>query len=72
MSVAVSIRLPEPLETAIARLAKILDRPKTYVVRKALETYVAEYADYQIALDRLHNKDDAILSGSELKGRLGL
>lgn len=72
MSVALSIRLPEPLETAIERLAKTLDRPKTYVVRKALETYVAEYADYQVALGRLRDKDDAILSGAELKKRLGL
>jgi len=72
MSVAVSVRLPETLEEALERLARTLDRPKTYLIRKALETYLAEYADYQIALERLRNKDEELLSGTELRKRLGL
>ena len=72
MSVAVSVRLPETLEEALERLARTLDRPKTYLIRKAVETYLVEYADYQIALDRLRDKDDTIISGTELRKRLGL
>ncbi|MCX5866399.1 MAG: ribbon-helix-helix domain-containing protein [Proteobacteria bacterium] len=72
MPTAVSIRLPKELSQALDDLAASLDRPKTYLVRKALETYLAEYADYQIALDRLRDKDDAVLSSAELKKTLGL
>jgi RHH-type rel operon transcriptional repressor/antitoxin RelB len=72
MPTAVSIRLPKELSQALDDLAASLDRPKTYLVRKALETYLAEYADYQIALDRLRDKDDAVLSSAEMKKSLGL
>jgi len=35
-------------------------------------TYIAEYGDYRIALDRLLDKDDELISGSELRRRLGI
>ena len=72
MAAAVSIRLPKELSEALDALAVSLDRPKTYLIRKALETYLAEYADYQIALDRLRDKDDAVISSAELRKSLGL
>jgi RHH-type rel operon transcriptional repressor/antitoxin RelB len=72
MSTAISMRLPDELERALQKLAKIIDRPKSYLIRKAVETYLAEYADYQIALDRLRDKDDEIISGAEMRKRLGL
>lgn len=69
---AISVRLPRALTNGLDRLANLTDRPRSYLIRKALETYLAEYAEYQIALDRLRDKDDAILSSAELKKRLGL
>ena len=72
MSSAISLRLPAELAEVLEALAKSMDRPKAYLIRKAIETYLAEYADYQLAIDRLHNKDDAILSPAELRKRLGL
>ncbi len=69
---AISLRLPERLAHDLTKLAVVTDRPKSYLIRKAVETYLAEYADYQVALDRLHDKDDSILSGSELRKNLGL
>ena len=71
MSHSVSVRLPEELVTAVERLARITERPKTYLIKKAIEAYLHEYADYQIALDRLRDKDDAILTSAELKKNLG-
>ena len=68
----ISIRLPEDLTRELERLADSTDRTKTYLVRRAIETYLADYADYQVALDRLRDKDDAIISSAELKKRLGL
>lgn len=72
MSHAISVRLPEDLTRALERVAESIDRPKTYLIRKAVESYLAEYADYQIALDRLRDKEDRIISSAELKKKLGL
>ncbi len=72
MSKAISIRLPDGLTQALDVVATTTERTKTYLIRKAVETYLSEYADYQVALDRLHDKDDRVLSGRELRKRLGL
>lgn len=69
MSTAISLRLPGDLNRALGDLMKLTDRPKAFLIRKAVETYIAEYADYQIALDRLRDKDDMILSSAEFKKR---
>ncbi|MEX0879145.1 MAG: ribbon-helix-helix domain-containing protein [Thermoanaerobaculia bacterium] len=71
MSTSVSIRLPDNTAKALEELARATDRPKTYFIEKALESYLAEYADYQVALDRLRDKDDPIVSSAELRGRVG-
>jgi RHH-type rel operon transcriptional repressor/antitoxin RelB len=71
MASTLSLRLPSRLAQRLSQLAAALERPKSYLVRKAVETYLVEYADYQLALDRLHDKDDVVLSGAELRKRLG-
>ncbi|MCZ6481564.1 MAG: ribbon-helix-helix protein, CopG family [candidate division NC10 bacterium] len=72
MSVSISVRLPEEVARALEELAKVTERPKTFLIRKALESYLGEYADFQIALDRLRDKDDAVISRAELRKRLGI
>jgi RHH-type rel operon transcriptional repressor/antitoxin RelB len=66
MNEAVSVRLPEDVARRLDELAKSLDRPKTYIVTKALREYLEEYEDYLIALHRLNDKDDRIVSRKEL------
>lgn len=66
MSEAVSVRLPEDVAKRLEELAKSLDRPKTYIVTKALKEYLEEYEDYLIALHRLNDKDDRLVSEKEL------
>jgi RHH-type transcriptional regulator, rel operon repressor / antitoxin RelB len=70
MSTSVSVRLADHTAKALERLAKATDRPRTYFIEKALESYLAEYADYQIALDRLRDKDDPIVSSADLRKRI--
>jgi len=70
MSIPISIRLPEATAKALDAVASATDRPKTYVVLRALEAYLADYADYQIALDRLRDKDDPVVSASVLRAHL--
>ena len=71
MTTSVSIRLPDDVAKSLEHLAATIDRPKTYVIRKAIEEYLREYADYLIALERLNDKDDAVLSESEMRELLG-
>ncbi len=72
MAKPLSVRLPEGTLIALDRVASSVDRPRSYLVRKAVEAYLEEYAEYQVALDRLRDKDDRILPAKELKKRLGL
>ncbi|OGS19559.1 MAG: hypothetical protein A2219_00585 [Elusimicrobia bacterium RIFOXYA2_FULL_50_26] len=62
-----ALRLPDTLELEVEKVAEQLQRTKSYVIRKAVETYVREYANYQIALGRLNDKDDDIISSKEMR-----
>jgi RHH-type rel operon transcriptional repressor/antitoxin RelB len=66
MSEPVSVRLPEDVAKRLDELSRSLDRPKTYIVTKALREYLEEYEDYLIALHRLNDKDDRVVSRKEL------
>lgn len=72
MNTAMSIRLPKFLAKKLEAVAKDTERSKTFHVQKALETYLEDYADLQIALDRLHDPTDPLISGKELRQELGL
>ncbi len=70
MSEAVSVRLPENMAKRLNKLAKTLERSKTYIVKKALQEYIEEYEDYLIALHRWSDKEDAIITQEELVSKL--
>jgi len=72
MSVAVSVRLPEKIIRDLEVLASTIERSITFIVRKAIESYLKNYADYLVALERLRDKDDEIISSEELREQLGL
>ena len=72
MNTAISIRLPKVLADQIDSIAKETERPRSYIIQKALESYIEDYADLQVALDRLHDKTDPVVSGKELRKDLGL
>lgn len=72
MANMVSVRLPGETIHALEEVARVTERSKTFLIRKAVETYLEEYADYQIALDRLCDKDDQIISSQEMRNHLGL
>ena len=72
MSETVTMRLPDGLSQELNDLAKILDRPKTYIMKKALEEYLEEYEDYLIAMERWNDKNDEIIDGKDLRDALGL
>jgi RHH-type rel operon transcriptional repressor/antitoxin RelB len=72
MSTAISVRLPKALADQLDTVAEETERPRSYIIQKALESYIEDYADLQVALDRLHDKADPVVSGKELRKSLGL
>ncbi len=72
MTTAISIRLPKALADQIDSIARETERPRSFIIQKALESYIEDYADLQVALDRLHDKTDPVISGKELRKSLGL
>ena len=72
MSTAISIRIPDDLASKLSDIAKETERPKSFHVQKALEAYLAELADLQVALDRLHDTSDRIVTADEMRKELEL
>jgi RHH-type rel operon transcriptional repressor/antitoxin RelB len=72
MTTAISVRLLKELADQLDGIAKETERPRSFIIQKALESYVEDFADLQIALDRLHDKSDPLVSGKELRKSLGL
>jgi RHH-type rel operon transcriptional repressor/antitoxin RelB len=72
MNTAISVRLPKDLAEQLDSIAKETERPRSYIIQKAIESYIEDYADLQVALDRLYDKTDPVISGTELRKSLGL
>ena len=72
MNTAISVRLPRELAEQLDAIAKETERPRSYIIQKALESYIEDFADLQVALDRLHDGTDPAVSGKELRKSLGL
>ena len=67
-----TVRLDEQTDRKLQRLAKESERPKSYFIKKALELYLQEYEDYQIALARRADRDDEILTLAQVRKALGV
>ena len=72
MSKAISVRLPDDLASKLSEIAKETERSKSFHVQKALEVYLAELADLQVALDRLHDASDPVVTIDEMRKELEL
>jgi len=67
-----TLRVDDQLDRKLQRLAKETERPKSYFIKKALELYLDEYQDYQIALARRADKDEEILTMTQMRKALGV
>jgi RHH-type transcriptional regulator, rel operon repressor / antitoxin RelB len=72
MSAALSIRLPDPLAKELDQIAEETERSRSFHIQKALETYIENFADVQIAIDRLRDPRDPVVSSRDLRKSLGL
>jgi RHH-type rel operon transcriptional repressor/antitoxin RelB len=72
MSTSISIRLPDVIAQKLNLVAEETERSRSFVVTKAVETYLDDVADFQVALDRLRDTSDPVISGSDMRKSLGL
>lgn len=72
MASVMSIRLPQELAKNLAQIARETERSKAFHVQKALENYIRDIADLQIAIDRLKNPTDEIVDAKQMREMLGL
>jgi len=72
MSTAISVRIKDDLAAKLAEIAKETERSKSFHIQKAIEAYLSEQADLQIALDRLHDSSDFIVSLETMRKDLDL
>jgi RHH-type transcriptional regulator, rel operon repressor / antitoxin RelB len=72
MGKTISIRISDEMYKHLGMIAKENERSKSFHVIKALEAYLAEQAELQIALDRLKNTNDEIISEEAMRHELGI
>ena len=72
MTVLKAFRLPAGLADQLSSLAKATHRSEKFYVEEALNHYLEDYADAQIAKDRFSDPKSKIISGAELRKRLGV
>ncbi len=67
MSTVISIRIPDGLAAKLAEIAKQTKRPESFHIQKAIESYLSELADLQVALDRLHDASDPVVALKDMR-----
>ncbi len=72
MSTAISVRLPDAVAKKLGRVVVETERSRSFVVTKAVEAYLDDFADFQIAMDRLRDTSDPVVSSNEMRESLGL
>ena len=72
MSKVITVRIPEEVSERLNDLSREIRRKKSFIIKSALEKYLDEYMDYQVALDRLNDKDDKIITSEDLREELGI
>lgn len=72
MNTAISVRLPKEIADQMDSIARETERPRSFIIRNAREACIEDYADLQVALDRLHDKTDPVVSGKSPRKSLGL
>ena len=70
MNTSPSVRISEPLARELDEVAKSTERSRSFHIQQALKSYLKEQADLQIALDRLQDSTDPVVSMEDMKKSL--
>lgn len=72
MSTPLSVRLPDNIAKELDEISTITERSKSFLVQKALESYLQDQASLQISIDRLRDTSDPVITMDEMRKELGL
>ncbi|MCD4749095.1 MAG: ribbon-helix-helix domain-containing protein [Thermoanaerobaculales bacterium] len=67
-----SVRLPDDLAQRLAQLSAVTKRPKSSFLVEALERYLDEIEDLEIALSRVRDPGSEWVDHAEVKRDLGI
>ena len=70
MNTSLSVRISEPLAKELDEVAKSTERSRSFHIQQALKSYLKEQADLQIALDRMQDSTDPVISMEDMKKSL--
>lgn len=70
MNTSLSVRISESLARELDEVAKSTERSRSFHIQQALKSYLKEQADLQIALDRLQDSTDPVVSLKDMKKSL--
>ena len=70
MNTSLSVRISQPLAKELDEVAKSTERSRSFHIQQALKSYLKEQADLQIALDRLQDSTDPVVSMEDMKKSL--
>ena len=68
----ISVRVTDALAVELENVAREAERSKSFIIQKAIEAYLEDYADLQIALDRLRDTSGEVVESKDLRDSLGL
>ena len=66
----ITARVPDELVEALDAAAKDLKRSRADIIRQALERYLEDYDDLDVALERLRDPADPVLDWDQVRHEL--
>ena len=66
----ITSRLPDEVVALLDRAAKTLHRSRAEMVRKAIEYYLEDFEDLNLALERLQDPADPVLDWEDVRREL--
>ncbi len=67
----VSTKLSDNILYSVKEIANERKQKTDDIIREAIEIYVTEWTDYKIAIDRLNNSSDPVLTENEFLKEMG-
>ena len=72
MSITINADLPERIVQSLEKVSQETKKSKSYLMKKAIENYILEYKDLNLALNRLIDNKDQLVTLADLRSSLGL
>ena len=66
----ITARVPDEVARALDAAAAALNRSRAEVIRQALESYLEDFDDLTVALERLRDPTDPVLDWDEVRREL--